>query len=194
MLILLSPSLQLWEQQATYLPAAVDGSIGPGMESALMSNESRKIITDAGERWKYGLVRPIAPPTSGADLLLLSLVELTYKVPSGTSLVRVLGPIGVNPAWAKDIDERNGVLVSESGTDSNSRLKLQCTFLLEPQPPWIDANATLPISYQDRIRNSTNETLFLIPLDPTVDYKLKVLPPNNRTVCVMSGVQTYPFK
>lgn len=144
------------------------------------------IINDGGELGTQYRVDVASPPKSGDSMILQAMVELNYEVPSGTALLSVHGPAGSNPAWSQ---RPRGAAVE---------LEPLCTFLLDPQPSWFNNSAVLddrlPLAWQDASRNETNTTLFLIPLDPTVDHSLKILSRDNVSVCVVSGIKTYPFK
>lgn len=109
-------------------------------------------------------------------------------MPPGTALLSVHGPVGSDPAWTHSLH-------ADANTPELSPL---CTFLLDPQPAWFNNSAPLnvrfPLAWQDASSNKSDTTLFLVPLDPEINYKITVLSRNNASVCVVSGIRTYPFK
>lgn len=184
-----STTPDMWEKQSRYSPVAKYGAITLDMK--VQSFNSSNIIPDAGQPFWLGSSGEVAE-VSGNDLVLESLMELVFAPPANTSLVRVLGPVGPNIQQLKT-------------TPFDPELPV-CVALLDPAPPWLQSTLSMelehfvmelaynwPMAWQAFPRNFTNTTLFLLPLDPTVQYKVKILPRRNTTLCVVSGFQTYPF-
>lgn len=104
-------------------------------------------------------------------MVLKNATELSYRVPSNTTLIRVLGPVGIyNESW------------------DGSR----CFAYLEPHPPWWNVSG-YPVSASWKVVNGTNRTMFLLPVDPAVQTTLYVGPVGNEASCWVSGIQSYPF-
>lgn len=184
-----STSPELWEKQAKYFPTAKYGAMTVDMTS--QGFNSSDLIPDAGRPFWLGHSGE-TPAVSGDNLVLESLMELVFTPPPNTSLVRVLGPACPN--------------IQQLNTTPYAPDQPVCVALLDPAPPWLQATLSLgleervavfdynwPMAWQTSPRNATNTTLFLLPLDPAVQYKVKVLPRNNHTLCAVSGFQTYPF-
>lgn len=175
-----SPSLDLWESQATYFPALVDSKNAPGMRTARF--ESGNLLYNSGHPSEPGRAPgdTEAPLYWGDSMVLQSLLELRFDLPEDTALVSVQGPIGSDPEWYKGAYERATPL---------------CTYLLDPQPSWINSSTPVkdryPLAWQEASKNEPNQTLFLVPLDPSVKYQMKVLPRYNYSVCVVSGFNVY---
>lgn len=100
-----------------------------------------------------------------------SSTELFYQLPANTTLVRVFGPVGLQDAT----------------TDGSV-----CFAALDPLPSWWN-NKTYPKSSSHKMLNGTNQTMFLLPVDPTVETKVIVGPDNENAQCWISGISTYPF-
>lgn len=177
------PSLALWEAQATHWPTT-DGEAGAA-HMATAGFTSGDLISDSGTPWQGGLAAGQPTVVDGA-MVLSSLTELSYTPPRNTSLIRVLGPVGDNPGRPTGHEAQ---LVAQG---FRGDFVQRCTAILEPAPAWFNASE-LPNAEQGGPRNITNSTLFLFPLDPTVQYTLKVLPRNNVSTCIVSGITTYPF-
>lgn len=104
-------------------------------------------------------------------VLLKNYTELSYTAPSNTTLIRVYGPVGI---------------YSESFYGS------RCYATLDPHPAWW-RNLSFPQSGQYKVRNETNRTMFLLPVDPTVRTTVRIGPVGNMTSCWVSGISSYPF-
>lgn len=150
------------------------------------SFSSEDLIDDAGIPWVGGSSAG-APKIVGDDMILSSLTELKYTPPANTSLIRVHGPVGDNPERPTGQEPQ---LVAQGKSTS---FEQKCTALLDPLPSWFNLS-NLPVAEQDGLRNVTNMTLFLFPLDPAVQYTLKVLPRDNESTCIVSGITTYLFQ
>lgn len=100
----------------------------------------------------------------GEDALeLLDWTEMTYDVPSNTSIVNVTGPV---------FYELGG-----------------CYARLEPEPWWW--NNVIPLAYPTKPAHRAGQTLFFLPTDPAVKYKLVV--GSMGVQCIVSGVTTYAY-
>lgn len=186
------PSSELWEEQATYFPAVTDGKPAPGMSLGPFS--SGDVWTETGAPWaSSGNSDTASSPIvqiEGDSVLLANLTELTFEPPANTSLIRILGPSGADAKWTT-----SDHLAPEH---EDLKLNLFCTLLLDPMPDWIFRRITpththFPLASFEGPVFVPNLTHFLIPLDPTVNYKVTVLPQNNKSVCVTSGIKTYSF-
>lgn len=104
-------------------------------------------------------------------LLLRNNSELVYTVPQNTTLVEVLGPVG------------NADNYSEYGL---------CYAHLNPRPSWW-LSPSYPTSDSDCPVNVTDQTMFLLPVDPEIVYQLRVGALGNDTTCPVSAIRTYPF-
>lgn len=102
---------------------------------------------------------------------LRNLTELSYQLPSNTTLVEVLGPVG-----------RNNMTSYGS----------QCYAALDPRPIWW-RNGSFPLAAGEKAVNATNRTMFLLPVDPAVRSTLKGGTLGWDASCFISGVKTYPF-
>lgn len=105
-------------------------------------------------------------------LVLQNLTELSYTLPPNTSLVRVLGPVKQDESW-KEL--------------------AVCWAALEPKPSWWFPS-NFPTSRSFKEQNAENQTMFILPIDPTIQTTLKIgssLRANQS--CRLSGIQTYPF-
>lgn len=116
--------------------------------------------------------RPHGPPTHNildGYLLIGKTTEAVYKVPQNTTLVEVLGPVGDHPDW--------------EGFST-------CYATFDPKPSWW--NGLIPSTMSYKYINVNNQTLFLLPIDPTIDFTLRIGAAGNDT-CPISGIRTYPF-
>lgn len=97
--------------------------------------------------------------------------EVIYKVPQNTTLVEVTGPVG---------------------TDGNWEARSVCYASLDPRPSWWLPN-NFPFSNSRKAVNATNQTMFLLPLDPEVSYELHIGSPGSNNSCPVSAIRSYPF-
>lgn len=102
---------------------------------------------------------------------LQNMTELSFAVPPNTTLLRVLGPV-------RDADEWDQ--------------KANCYAALDPEPSWWKPS-NFPLSTSYKPNSGSNRTLFLLPIDPTVEFTLRLGPPNPASKCVVDGIQSYPF-
>lgn len=103
-------------------------------------------------------------------LLLKNGTELSYKVPASTTLIRVLGPVGMN----------------------QTAYGSQCYADLDPAPAWW-VNGSFPLSASQKVMREDNRTLFLLPVDPEVRTTVRVGPLGLDAYCYVSGFSSYPF-
>lgn len=107
------------------------------------------------------------------DVLWLSKnTELNYKVPKNTTLIQVLGPVGVH------------------GTLGDNRQ--ECLAHLQPPPFWW-TNKRLPLSVSLKPQNRVQQTLFVLPVDPAVEHKLYLTSSDPNVTCRVSHIRSYPF-
>lgn len=104
-------------------------------------------------------------------LLLLNSTELVYAVPPNTTMVEVLGPSGSNAAWLGDS---------------------QCYAFLNPRPSWW-RTPNFPVSTSRKAINSTEQSMFILPIDPEIQYEVRVGGLGRETSCPVSAIRTYPF-
>lgn len=104
-------------------------------------------------------------------VVLLNSTELTYDLPDNTTLVEVLGPSGQGQGWEGDS---------------------QCYAVFDPRPSWWQS-PNFPTSISRKPTNSTEQTMFLLPVDPAVKFKLRVGGLGQNTSCQVSAVRTYPL-
>lgn len=116
-------------------------------------------------------------PTTGPEyfvteghVVLANHTELVYQVPKNTTLVEVLGPSGTNARWL-----------------GNS----MCYAYLNPRPSWWKYGNP-PVSVSRKALDATNQTMFLLPIDPEVGYEVRIGGLGS-TNCPLSGIRTYPF-
>lgn len=96
--------------------------------------------------------------------------EVAYKVPKNTSLLRLLHDVGPTGPFGP------------------------CYIALKPLPSWWAQNSTrAPWAQGDKPQNRANQTMFLLPLDPVVEYELAVGPELNDVQCNFGGVVSYSF-
>lgn len=103
--------------------------------------------------------------------MLKNMTELSYTAPPNTTLIQVFGPVG----------QMNG---SVGGS--------MCYADLDPPPPWWK-NASFPLSSSEKAVNGVNRTLFLLPIDPSVQTTVRVGTLGLDSTCFISGISSYPF-
>lgn len=102
-------------------------------------------------------------------LELRNMTELNYTAPESTTLIEVLGPVQRAP--------------------DDSANSFKCYAILIPRPSWW-SNAGVPLAHLDKPKNITQQTLFLLPVDPDQKYTLIVGPSENAT-CLVNHVRSY---
>lgn len=114
-----------------------------------------------------GVIEPI-PPTlydiRNSSVVLQNYTELTYKVPTNSSLINVTGPV----------------------YDAN----VLCYFVLDPEPWWWNGGV-LPSAEPAKPEYRPNQTLILLPVDPAVEYQL-IIGASGKP-CAISGITTYSY-
>lgn len=118
-------------------------------------------------RYKRGVTYKI----DEGHIMLKNMTELSYTAPPNTTLIQVFGPVG----------QLNG---SSAGS--------MCYADLDPPPPWW-RNASFPISSSEKAVNGVNRTLFLLPVDPSVQTTVRVGTLGLDSTCFISGISSYPF-
>lgn len=106
-----------------------------------------------------------------ASVMLQNMTELSYQLPSNTTLVEVLGPVGYS-----------------NMTSAGS----MCYASLDPRPEWW-RNGTFPLSASEKMVNGTNRTMFLMPVDPATRATVRVGGLGMDSTCFISGIKAYPF-
>lgn len=115
-----------------------------------------------------GEVEPVPPAMydiTNSSVVLYNYTEITYRIPANTSLVNVTGPVFPE--------------------DTN------CYFLLDPEPWWWNDDV-MPAADQDKPEYRAEQTLILLPTDPTAEYHL-VMGAGNEKRCALSGVTVYSY-
>lgn len=103
---------------------------------------------------------------SNNGALLEKATELTFEVPANTTLVNVTASVGVGDS---------------------------CYAVLEPMPYWWNLKS-VPMAVQNKPSVRLDEqTMFVLPTDPTVKYNLTVGAFGNTTKCHVGGVTSYSF-
>lgn len=98
--------------------------------------------------------------------------ELTYDVPENTTLLNITGPLGQN---------------------------FSCYAALKPIPAWWKPRTDVPLLgtqqfSSHRAENRSSETFLVLPVDPTVKYKLSMGGYSNYSAkCNVGGVTSYSF-
>lgn len=151
---------QLWESEGSdqprFPPSVVNETLSkqaasPGQDLSKRLDVTYEFIDDA--------------------IILQNLTELSFKVPENTTLIRVLGPVGIY-----DKAYRGS----------------QCYAAVDPPPAWW-RNDSFPLSASWKMVNETNRTMFLLPVDPEVRSTLKVGTLGLDSTCFISGISSYPF-
>lgn len=114
----------------------------------------------------------------GDTVFLRVQTELIYEVPEHTTLVEVLGPVGRE----NDMDD---------GIDGDPGL-FECYAYLDLQPFWWSPKR-LPTSLSLKPQNDIQRTLFLLPVDPDVRYKLHIGPTTDGMRCPVSHIRSYSY-
>lgn len=107
----------------------------------------------------------------GDTVVLKNFTEMSYKLPTNTTLIRVYGPVGAgNTTW-------------DGG---------MCYATIDPLPAWW-RNDSFPFAAGFKLTNSTNRTMFLLPVDPAVESTVKIGALGQDASCRISGISAYPF-
>lgn len=114
--------------------------------------------------WPVPNTTNYVPKDYGVDTV--GWTEVTYKVPSNTTLVHALHDVGPNRS---------------------------CYVVVNPSPPWFVEISSMPTVESTKLFNRSNQTMQLLPLDPEVEYQLVFGPWNENTTCSLSGVKSYSF-
>lgn len=146
-----------------------------GISACSVTDELGLMFSIRGLTWKTVDRPPVAPGHDIIDeyLNLRNSSEVFYTVPKNTTLVEVLGPAGKNIKWQQDFGEC-------------------CYAFLNPRPSWMQ-KAHFPLSRADGDFNTTDQPMFFLPVDPEIQYEVRVGSYGNATTCPVSGFRTYPF-
>lgn len=173
-----SPDFDQLKAQSAFLSAATD--TGPSPELEISTSSIYQELGDmfiAKQQTPLTFAGPEQQPQHSVvegHLLLSINAEASYKLPSNTSVVEVLGPVGANEAWTG---------------------RGQCYVTLDPKPWWWTHNG-IPYSTARKqfLRyNLSNQTMFLLPLSPTAQYTLRIGNLGENTTCAFNGIRSYPF-
>lgn len=163
-----SPTSQSQQSQESTPPQSQIQSQTPAPTQSLSEGQAQPQV---GRRHKPHPKRLDIPHEiiDGA-LLLKNGTELSYKVPVATTLIRVLGPVGMN----------------------RTAFGSQCYADLDPVPSWW-VNSSFPMSASQKVMREDNRTLFLLPVDPDVRTTVRIGPLGLDATCYISGFTSYPF-
>lgn len=174
------PNFTAMLSQAETVQAVVPQNLAgyqTNMISPFMSLSTCSVLEELG---KMGLTRlnqldsPITGPAYNVldgHVALRNTSEIAYTLPANTTLVEVLGPAGTHPEWM--------------GTS-------ECYAFLNPRPSWWK-ESNFPLSTSQRQVNATDQTMFLLPIDPEIQYEVRVGALGNTTTCPVGAIRTYPF-
>lgn len=165
------PNFSAMQSQALFRPAGQGGVINPFMTIGFcsVSDELNHLQTNSS-KYEFDIPRFAPQYTVLNELVeLRNSSELAYALPPNTTLVEVLGPC------------RPG---SEYGN--------QCYATLNPRPAWW-TEGNFPTSSSHKLVNQTNQTLFLLPIDPEIKFELRVGALGIHQICPIGGIRTYPF-
>lgn len=180
-----SPSVELLKQQTAFVPVVQSGHLNAIMSVAifLQNRNIKELIGMYQQRRDLGAPRwPTEAPSQTPPnldkwevihdtLVLRNMSELSYTLPTNTTLVEVLGPVG-----------RSNLTFDGS----------QCYATLDPRPSWW-SNGSFPFAVGEKAVNGTNRTMFLLPVDPAIKSTLQIGGVGMDTTCLVSGMKTYPF-
>lgn len=162
------------QSQAKTIMAAQGNDVSPflHLESCSVSDELSDMLSAKGlpsrnfSRGQSGTYEVI----DGALQLEFG-TEFVYQLPHNTTLVEVLGPVGQNFFWGN---------------------YTECYALLNPRPSWW-IHSNFPVSKARGIVNATDQTMFLLPIDPEVPFELRIGHLGDDRTCQVSAIRTYPF-
>lgn len=165
-----SPSIEAWRRSATEVPLIQDNAQHPLLSFATFSSSEVIKDTSASQR------KPLYDYVNEERVVLRNLTELHFTPPDNTSFVEVQGPIR-NDEYYWGVRDRN----------------MSCAAILDPLPPWWNTTAGPPLAWQFGPVNISHRPMFLLPLDPTVRYTIKVLPRYNTSICSVNKFTAYPY-
>lgn len=116
---------------------------------------------------KFSAIPPQHHDIVNDSLALSFYTELVYNVPSHTSLINVTGPVF-------------------NGSDAG------CYAVLHPEPWWWNSEM-VPRANPAKPECRADQTLFMLPTDPSVTYQLVIGARGNDTICSVSGITTYAY-
>lgn len=156
--------------RAKTIPTVLDGKINPSItwRKSSVVEEMYHSVEDQQNLEKYNASINVVD----GHLVLSPNTELGYTIPPNTTLVEVLGPVGNNSAWLGDS---------------------VCYASFDPRPNWWN-QSNFPTSTSFKPMNATDQTMFLLPLDPEVAFNLKIGSFGNTTTCPISAIRSYPFR
>lgn len=165
------PDFSAMQSQAKIFSVTQDGGVSPyvGITSCSVIKE----LNETGY-WPPRVFESLANAQYDVIddyLLLRNSSELVYQVAPNTTLIEVLGPVGAHPNWLGDSE---------------------CYAHLNPRPSWW-LRSNFPLSSSAKPVNATNQTVFLLPVDPEIAFELRVGGLGRETACPISAIRTYPF-
>lgn len=163
------------KSQAKTVPVLSGNNSSPFMDVTGHTRETRLEMEDFFRRNGEGINEFGAVPTYyevNGTMVLSKNAELVYSLPFNTTLVEVLGPTGTNAEWSEDC---------------------VCFAYLNPRPSWwLPSNFPISSALRKGI-NATDQTLFLLPIDPSIAFELHVGGLRMNSTCPVSAIRTYPF-
>lgn len=120
--------------------------------------------------FESSLQRPVYVVTDG-HVALGNSSEIAYTAPQNTTLIEVLGPTGSNPNWVGDAE---------------------CYAFLNPRPVWW-RTSEFPLSTSRKAVAANNQTMFLLPVDPAIQYEVRVGGLGRENTCPVSAFRSYPL-
>lgn len=171
-----STNLSQLREHATTVRAVNGSGLGGGMRAEPCSalDELSRLSDLLRPAWPYAFEKTPSAIYDVVDghVLLSNTSELVYALPANTTLVEVLGPVGSHGRW---------------------RGNAECYATLTPRPPWW-RDTNFPRSSSVKGRNATDQTMFLLPTPPDVQYTLHVGAFGQHESCAVAAVRTYPFR
>lgn len=145
---------------------AADGSNKLGEGFSAHPRRSQKYLEQARTMSPWDIPPNATWTNANNGVMLEKATELTYEVPANTTLVNVTSAVGVGS---------------------------ECYAVLEPMPVWWNLKS-VPMASQSKPHIPPHEqTLFMLPMDPTIRYNLTIGPFGNTTKCHIGGVTSYSF-
>lgn len=155
--------------EAKIVPTIQNGTLSPSMKWGTVS-VGEEMFQSTADRQSL-IQKKAAIRVVDEHLVLSPNTEVSYPVPHNTTLVEVIGPVGNNTAWL-------------GGSE--------CYAAFDPHPSWWQ-KSKFPVSTSLKLINATEQTVFLLPIDPEIVFNLKIGAFGNSSTCPISAIRTYPF-
>lgn len=176
------PSFRELETQTTWVNVVRDSTIDSRItvNNVTREQELEQMVLDKGQQDQGVVGWTASQDTQFLDqavrfvndsIVLHNLTELTFSVPANTTLLKVLDPVSSDEAWTK---------------------ASECFAALDPNSSWWRPS-NFPLSHGFKDMDLRNRTMFILPIDPTVKYTLKVGSARPMTHCQVNAIQSYPF-